>query len=200
MKNKKSFFGLALIVAVLVLGVGYAISTTELAITGTIGATPNDSSFQVYFDETESSIIPVVNSVNKTEEENTKVLASAGVTGPRAAKLEVSRLWAKGDSVSATYTILNDSADLSANLEVKLCSSVDCGGEGYPDELKIVGSNASDGYTSGEYTVKAVLENNSIGKESSTTVVVTATLNKTPIDSDIETTFYAVIVATPVNP
>ena len=49
MKKKKSFVALALVVAVLVLGVGYALTTIDLKVNGDITVSPDDSNFDVNF-------------------------------------------------------------------------------------------------------------------------------------------------------
>ena len=190
MRNKKSFLGLVLIVAVLLLGVGYSISVTELVVTSNVGATPNDSQFNVHFVEG-TTITPTVLSANKTTDDGTKVVATASVVGPLAAKLDVSNLWAKGDNVEVIYPIINESTDLSANLTVKICSDAQC-----TTELTKSGEN----YVSGDYLVSATLDDDSIAHGGNTNVTVTAVLNKTPIDSNIDTLFYVVVFAEPVTP
>ena len=49
MKKKKSFVALALVVAVLVLGVGYALTTIDLKVNDDITVSPDDSNFDVNF-------------------------------------------------------------------------------------------------------------------------------------------------------
>ena len=49
MKKKKSFIALALVVAVLVLGVGYALTVIDLKVNGDITVSPDDSNFDVNF-------------------------------------------------------------------------------------------------------------------------------------------------------
>ena len=91
------------IVAVLIIGVGYAaINSITLQITGQLAAAPSDENFTVKFTNASPS------------EEGGNVVAK--VTGDRTATLNVSGLTAKGDKAIATYTIQNASEDLSANL------------------------------------------------------------------------------------
>lgn len=91
------------LVAVLIIGVGYAaINSITLQITGQLAATPSDANFTVKFTSASPSEGSVV----------------AKVTGDKTATLNVSGLTAKGDKAVATYTIQNTSEDLSANLTV----------------------------------------------------------------------------------
>lgn len=65
MKKKKSFVALALVVAVLVLGVGYALTTIDLKVNGDITVSPDDSNFDVNF--TDASITTTGTLTGKTD-------------------------------------------------------------------------------------------------------------------------------------
>ena len=105
--KKKTIIWVTLLLVVVVLGIGYAaISTIGLNINATGQATPNSENFTVEVSgepsaEGKGSITAEIDSGNK-------LMATMDVTG----------LTAKGDYATATYTIENKSADLSANLTV----------------------------------------------------------------------------------
>lgn len=105
MKKRNTFFGIGLLVALLVLGIGYAaISNITLNIGGTGKAGVSDSNFKVKFVGT-----PTVSNED---------IVKATITSDLAATINVESLVAKGDSVTATYEIQNVSADLSASLAI----------------------------------------------------------------------------------
>lgn len=108
MKKKRTFIGIAIFVAVLMLGIGYAaISAIPLSIAGTANAAPSDANFKVKFDET---VTPTISKSN----ENIEVLAS--ITDETHASITVNNLSTNGDNAQATYTIKNESPELSAEL------------------------------------------------------------------------------------
>lgn len=101
--NSKKVVIIALIVALLIIGIGYAvISSTALKIDGSATASPNDKNFQVKF-----SGVPTVSNTDNV---------SATITDDLDATIEVKGLTAKGDIATATYTIENASPDLTADI------------------------------------------------------------------------------------
>ena len=100
----------ALLVALLLLGIGYAaIQSVTLNIAGTAAADPNQENFKVMFTGT-----PEV-----SDEEH----VTASITDDINATISVSELTKKGEIVSATYTVQNASTDLSADLSVATTNS-----------------------------------------------------------------------------
>ena len=95
MKNKKTFVGIALLILVLVLGIGYAAITGSLTIGGTAKATTDDDNFKVVF-----TGIPVVSESK---------YATASITDGINAKIDVTGLTQKGQYVTVTYDIVNNS-------------------------------------------------------------------------------------------
>ena len=104
MKKKRTLTVVAAVLAVLMLGVGYAAVANDLLYISdaSASATPSDDNFVVQFDQE----TPVVQGTGVT----------AAYTGTTTATFSASGLTAKGQKTSATYTIENESADLSANL------------------------------------------------------------------------------------
>lgn len=106
MKNKKMFLGTSLLIAVLMLGIGYAaINNIVLNINGTSAAQANQDNFKVKFSDDSIAVSdPLKVVASKTDDNN--------------ATISVSGLTAKGDTATATYTIKNVSPDLSASIAV----------------------------------------------------------------------------------
>lgn len=105
MKNKKNtLFMVGLLIAVIGLGIGYAISTQDLTIEGTATAQESASSFSVKF-KTASPTTAVT-----TEDEDGGVLTSvkAELTGNTTAKMDVT-LTDLNDNVTATFVVENAS-------------------------------------------------------------------------------------------
>ena len=103
--NSTRVVGLVLIVAVLLVAIGYAaITSVTLNINGTANATTNSDNFVVRFTGT------------PTVSDRSKVTATLSTTDQLKATMNVEGLTAKGDTATATYTIENASPDLSAAL------------------------------------------------------------------------------------
>lgn len=164
MKKKNTYVGLVLLLAVLMLGIGYAaMSNITLNIGGGAGASVEDENFKVKFTGT-----PQTSGDNIT----------ATITDDHNATINVS-LTAKGDKATATYTILNDSADLSASVAIP----------------SITNSNTE------YFTVTTdMADAELLASGADTTVTVTVELIKTPIDADQNSNISISFVASPVQP
>lgn len=166
MKKRNTYVGLILLVAVLMLGIGYAAMTNiTLNITGQATATVNDENFKVKFTGT-----PTV-----SDEE----IVTATIANDTKATINVDALSAKGDKVTATYTILNDSEDLSASIAVPTIT------------------NSNDEYFSVTTDMDAAT---TVASKGETTVTVTVELIKTPIEENQTTDITVSLVASPVQP
>ncbi|MBE6664224.1 MAG: hypothetical protein E7602_06980 [Ruminococcaceae bacterium] len=108
MKAKRSIVIAFLLVAVMVLGVGFAAVSTVLDITGKADVNP-DSAFKqdIYFD-----------SATANDAGNT---AAVNVNDDNKASFTANNLSGKGDSASFTYVIKND-GDLDATISVTACA------------------------------------------------------------------------------
>ena len=96
---------------------------------------------------------------------------------PLNAIMNVSKLTAKGDTATATYTIANTSADLSAVLSATT-------------------SNTNDEY----FKITQNIAKATVAAGDTTTITVTVELIKTPITQDEETTIGVAITAEPQQP
>lgn len=166
MKNKKIFIVVALLIAVLLLGIGYAMSNKTLTISGKATATPNDNNFVVRFATTPDPSVS----------DETKVTATR--TDDKTATLNVTGLTAKGDTVTATYTIENASPDLSADLVAEVSQNTN------KDYFKVTTAFAKETITKGE----------------TTTITVTVELLKTPVTGDVSSDITVTLTASPVQP
>ena len=110
MKKTNKIILASAIVAVLLLGIGYAaIQNITLNINGTAAADPSQSNFKVMFSGT-----PTVSDYT---------YVTAAITDDTNATINVEGLTKKGDVVTATYTVQNASTDLSADLGVSTTNS-----------------------------------------------------------------------------
>ena len=110
MRKTNKIILITLVVFILLLGIGYAaIQNITLNISGTVSADTNQANFKVRFIGT-----PTVSD---------DVLATATITDSVNAKINVSGLTEKGQRVTATYTIKNDSESISADLAVSTTNS-----------------------------------------------------------------------------
>ena len=170
MKNKKLFVGIVLLVAILLLGIGYAaISAVPLSITGNLKATPDDENFKVYFTGTPSTVAGSKGTATGTVD----------ATDPTKATINVEGLKAKGDTATVTYTVENGSPDLSAALSVKTETV----------------SNTE--YFSVDATVE---DPTTVAAKGKTTVTVVVSLIKTPVEAEVTSTVTIALDAEPVQP
>lgn len=170
MKKKRTLTVVAAVLAVLMLGVGYAAVTNDVLniSNASASASPSDDNFVVQFDQ------------------DTNVVLGTGVTaaytGTTTATFSASGLTAKGDKTSATYAIENLSEDLSANLSAVVGT--------------IEGTEGAKSY----FKVTATVANTTLEAKGTTTLLVEVELLKTPVNEDVSITFPVTITASPVQP
>lgn len=155
MKKKKSFVALALVCAVLVLGVGYALTTIDLKVNGDITVSPDDSNFDVNF--TDAKITTNGTLTGKTD--------TADKGDGKTATLSVKTLKTVGEKVVAEYTITNNSkAGINATLSNPTATQTDDAAKDY-------------------YTVTATLADaNPIAPNGTKKLTVTVELVKAPLE------------------
>lgn len=165
-RNTRAVVGLVLLIAVLLVAIGYAaITAVPLNINGSAQATPEQTNFTVKFSGT------------PTVSDSSKVVAEINQQDQLKATINVSKLTAKGDTATATYTIDNTSADLSAVLSATT-------------------SNTNDEF----FRVTQNIAKGTVAAGDTTTITVTVELIKTPITQDEETTIGVIITADPQQP
>ena len=173
MRNRKTLIGFALIVAVLVLGVGYAaITGVNPTISGS-AAVDNVDLKVVFTNDTDSDTSGCPNC------ENVDVTATA-VDGELTAEIEVVGLTRVGDVVTATYTLRNDETDVAATITE---SDIDVDKDDYFEVTTDVGA----GFV--------------IQPGATHEVIVTVEVIKTPIlEANSTTTLSVQLAANPVEP
>ena len=169
MERKTGILGI--LIAVLILGIGYAAITRNLTVSGTGKITPSDDNFQVVFDESTTpsttSTVPTATVSGSYDDELNAIISVAG-------------LQKSGDVATVTYTILNNSTEYDANLLVGTITN---------SESQYFRVEASLG--------KATLTKKS-GTADSTTLVVTVTAIKTPTE-EVTTNITVPVTATAVE-
>ena len=148
----------------ILLGLGYAaIQNITLNITGTATGITSQDNFKVRF----TRVTDISDAVNVTASVNTDTTASINVTG----------LTEKGQSVTATYEIENQSNDLSSDLNVNT-------------------TNSNTEY----FVITSRLNKTSLMAGEKTTVTVTVEMIKTPIDGSVTSNVGVNLTAIPVEP
>ena len=151
-RTNAKIVGGVLVLAIILVAVAYAaITSTQLNINGTGNATANQSNFNVEFIGTPTT--GGKGTTTATIDSSVKTNGTVTVNG----------LTAKGDEATATYTVKNQSADLSADLTAEATSS----NEEY-------------------FEVLCTLEKTTLKAQEETTLKVTVRLLKTPIDETKE--------------
>ena len=168
-RTNAKIVGGVLVLAVILVAVAYAaITSTQLNINGTGNATANQSNFKVEFIGTPTT--GGKGTTTATIDSSVKTNGTVTVNG----------LTAKGDEATATYTVKNLSADLSADLSAKATSS----NEEY-------------------FEVLCTLEKTTLKAQEETTLKVTVRLLKTPIDEtkeNLKTDIGVTVTAEPKQP
>ena len=104
MRNKSTFTLLGVVVAILLMSVGYAaIQNIELSVSGNVVASPDQGNFQVKFTGTPTQT-------------GTAGTATYKITGDTTATINVSGLTSVGDERTVKFTIVNNSTDITAYL------------------------------------------------------------------------------------
>ena len=168
-RTNAKIVGGVLVLAIILVAVAYAaITSTQLNINGTGNATANQSNFNVEFIGTPTT--GGKGTTTATIDSSVKTNGTVTVNG----------LTAKGDEATATYTVKNQSADLSADLTAEATSS----NEEY-------------------FEVLCTLEKTTLKAQEETTLKVTVRLLKTPIDEtkeNLKTDIGVTVTAEPKQP
>ena len=168
-RTNAKIVGGVLVLAIILVAVAYAaITSTQLNINGTGNATAKQDNFRVEFIGTPTT--GGKGTTTATIDSSVKTNGTVTVNG----------LTAKGDEATATYTVKNQSADLSADLSAKATSS----NEEY-------------------FEVLCTLEKTTLKAQEETTLKVTVRLLKTPIDEtkeNLKTDIGVTVTAEPKQP
>lgn len=105
MKKKNTFLGVALLIAVLVLGIGYAATTQTLKVSGTATGVESEENFNVIFTAAKAG--------DAYGDDATGVTAGIDTVNDSTSRTAVvtAELGTVGSSAAATFTITNSSAN-----------------------------------------------------------------------------------------
>lgn len=167
MKKRMSIF--AILIAVLALGIGYAaISAVTLTISGSGTISPDSDNFNVHYTGN-ITVQKSKNSITTTQSHDDGQTGQFTITG----------MTQKDDSVTFTYTVINESEDLAATLAAP-----------------VVQTNSNSTY----FTVSSATASSTLTANGGTTTqTVTITAAKTPVDDDETTSVTINLVASPDN-
>ena len=191
MQKRRTFTVMAILIAVLILGVGYAaISSTSLTLNGTANVTAN-ADFTVVYDTTHT--VAVSNTgTGSTFDDNgtTRTVVAGAYTSTTVATMTV---WLDYThrSASAVYKIDNNSTELGASLEATITNVDDSGtNEEFFEPVEAV-------YYSDAACTTPLAAGDIIAAGDSVYLKVTVELAKTPLDDITGATFTVVTTATP---
>ena len=170
-QNKKTLqIVLVILIAVLTLGIGYAsISAINLIINGNAIASVNDNNFKVYFVSTTDTPsltgnVTLIGSATIDSEDNT------------IAHFNVSGLTKVGDYAIATYTIINNSEAIGADITLKV-------------------TNSNSDY----FKVTETITDSQLQAGDTTTGIIKVEMIKTPIANDVTTSVTGTLTASPLE-
>ena len=193
MQKRRTFTVMAILIAVLILGIGYAaISATNLTLNGTANVKAN-ADFSVVYDTTHT--VAVSNTgTGSTFDDNgvTRTVVAGAYSSTTVATMTV---WLDNThrQASAVYKIDNNSSELSASLEATITNVDEHGlNEEYFDPVEV--EYYSDSTCTTPITTGEVVEHGD-----SAYMKVTVKLAKTPLDDIAGATFTVVTTATPVE-
>ncbi len=171
MKTERAFIALAIVIAVISLGIAYASITLQtLKVEGSVTATADATNFDVKFSGAGSVTGDNPNS-------STAGIKASDTTG-RTAEFNFVGLTQAGQSQSVTFTISNENdANISANIEV-----------------------SEPEWTNKEhFTVTKELSSETIAANKTATLTVTVTCIKTPLEDVTDDSIEIGLTATPVS-
>lgn len=188
MQKKRTFTVMAILLAVLVLGVGYAlISNVTLNLTGTANIKAN-ADFTVEYDTANGIDYSTTDTI--TDGENTRSVVQGTYTDATNATMTV---WLDNThrSAYAIYKVKNKSTDLSATLAASVTQ--------ISDENK---NPYFSGITAAYYsdsTCNTPLGNNKLAAGATAYLKVTVTLAKSPIEDVTNASFSVTTTASPAE-
>lgn len=167
-KKKNTLLAVGLLVAVIGLGIGYAISTQTLKVEGTATAKESGTSFNVKFTNAVAGT-----EVKDTDTTTTLASSTASVTSDKVAEVSVD-LTNVGNSQTITFTVQNAS---QAGLSAKISK----------DNVKIYKKGTNETFSSEYFDITTNINNDitisSASGSNTATFTVTVTLKKAFVGS-----------------
>lgn len=187
MKQKRTFIAVLLVIAVLALGVAYALSNVTLTVTGSATASASDKNFKIGVTAMAEETASVVN-VDATDSLTPSITVTTsefGEQGVQTVNFTAQNFSTAGDKVVAKVTVKNSSTTLAASLAAVSVADT--------DNFKVEKTGYVKGTSAAANTI--VLE-----PGETATFTVSMELKATPLaDLDAETVT-ATFVATPQAP
>lgn len=181
MKGSKAFYLLAVVSAVLIIGVAYAaITNVTLDVDGYAKAAPSDANFKVAYTGTKTVTVTDGTGAAKTgADANVTATANDGATSATL-NIDEGVLVSKGDKVTATFEVDNASVDLLATLATSIAVNE-------PEGTKT-------GVDTDYFDVEVELDSTTIIPGGKANVTVTVELIRTPTEK-VETSVDVAVVA-----
>ena len=117
MKQKRTFIAVLLVIAVLALGIAYALQDVTLEVKGTAAATANDANFKIGITAmTQDGQVVNADSTDGLTPSITVTTADFGDNGVSTVAFTAQNFSTKDDAVTAKVTVKNSSTTLAASL------------------------------------------------------------------------------------
>ena len=163
MKNRKSILALAIVALVLVLGVGYAVVSSQTLTINNATATAQDTTLKVVYDGVNSGVTGKVTAISSEDDSTSATFTIEGLV--------------LNETVSAEFEIKNKETDVNASVAVPTITNT----KSNFFQVKVYYQEAGGSYT--EWTAAHTLNAGATAK-----VKVEVTLIKTPVQTDDSTT------------
>ena len=175
MRRKNTFLVMILFIAVLLLGVGYAVTTLDLNISGTATVTESGSSFSVKFTS--------ANADTSLYDDNNNVIASS------TASVD------SDDNTKATMAVTLTNVGNSQEVEFKITNASQAGVSAViaADNVKIYKKGTTEEFTSEYFKVTHDLKDTELASGDFVTFNVKVELEKAVVGSDVTESFDVVL-------
>jgi len=174
MKNRKSMFALAIVALILVLGVGYAIVSSQTLTIDNATATVADSTLKVVYDGVNSGTTTKVTAISSPDDSTSATFTIAGMV--------------LNETVEVEFEIKNKETDVNASVAVPTITN----SKSSFFEVKVYYQPSGGSYS--EWTSAQTLNAQATGK-----VKLAVKLIQTPVETaDSSTTITASYVASPI--
>lgn len=178
MKKKNTFIGVALLIAILMLGIGYAATTLDLSITGTATGVESEENFKVVFKSATAG--------NQAQENAAAVKSVEILDDAKTAEMTV-QLGVVGEMASATFFVENQSANgIAASVKAENVKVLDMDGNLYSSDY----FNVELEWMDADITVYPATDTE---EAESFPVVVNVTLKKAVLGTAVTESFQVVL-------
>ena len=186
MKKRKTFIAMVIVIAILLLGIGYAaVSNVTLNLTGTANIKAN-ADFAVEYDTSHTVVVDPNDTVEWAQNDNRAVVA--GSYQSTTAAIMTVYLDSSNTAATAIYKVDNNSTELGATLAASITQISGANAEYFSNITAVY-------YTDANCT--QALGNNTLAAGDSAYLKVTVGLAKSPINDITSASFSVTTTATP---